>query len=47
LLAEQNAAMALSVGDRAYVLESGRISLAGEAAVLRETEAVRRLYLGA
>jgi branched-chain amino acid transport system ATP-binding protein len=46
LLAEQNAAMALSVGDRAYVLESGRISLAGTAASLRESEAVRRLYLG-
>jgi branched-chain amino acid transport system ATP-binding protein len=47
LLAEQNAAMALAVADRAYVLESGRISLAGAAATLRETEEVRRLYLGA
>jgi branched-chain amino acid transport system ATP-binding protein len=45
LLAEQNAAMALSVGDRAYVLKSGRISLAGTAASLRESEEVRRKYL--
>ena len=47
LLAEQNAAMALAVADRAYVIESGTISLAGAAAALRETEQVRRLYLGA
>ena len=47
LLAEQNAAMALSVADRAYVLESGRISLEGEAAALKEATEVRRLYLGA
>jgi len=47
LLAEQNAAMALAVADRAYVLESGRISLEGEAAALKETAEVRRLYLGA
>jgi branched-chain amino acid transport system ATP-binding protein len=47
LLAEQNAAMALSVAERAYVLESGRISLEGKAAALKETAEVRRLYLGA
>jgi len=47
LLAEQNAAMALGVAGRAYVLESGRISLEGEAAALKETADVRRLYLGA
>jgi branched-chain amino acid transport system ATP-binding protein len=47
LLAEQNAAMALSVADHAYVLESGRISLEGKAAVLKETAEVRKLYLGA
>jgi branched-chain amino acid transport system ATP-binding protein len=45
-MTEQNAAMALSVGDRAYVLESGRIPLTGAAASLREGEDVRRLYLG-
>jgi branched-chain amino acid transport system ATP-binding protein len=47
LLAEQNAAMALAVADRAYVLESGRISLAGAAAALRQSEHVRRVYLEA
>ncbi len=47
LLAEQNAAMALAVADRAYVLESGHISLEGEAGALKEAPEVRRLYLGA
>jgi branched-chain amino acid transport system ATP-binding protein len=47
LLAEQNAAMALGVADRAYVLESGRISLSGASADLRQAEEIRRLYLGA
>jgi branched-chain amino acid transport system ATP-binding protein len=46
LLVEQNAAMALGVADRAYVLESGRISVHGEAAVLKGTAEVRRFYLG-
>jgi branched-chain amino acid transport system ATP-binding protein len=46
LLAEQNAAMALDVADRAYVLESGRISLQGEASLLKGTAEVRRFYLG-
>jgi branched-chain amino acid transport system ATP-binding protein len=46
LLAEQNAAVALSSADRAYVLESGRISLEGAARTLQESETVRRLYLG-
>jgi branched-chain amino acid transport system ATP-binding protein len=47
LLAEQNAAMALDIADRAYVLESGRISRHGPAALLRESAAVRQFYLGA
>jgi len=47
LLAEQNAAMALAVADRAYVLDCGRISLDGKAATLRETAEIRQLYLGA
>ncbi len=47
LLAEQNAAMALSVADRAYVLESGRVSLEGQAAALMQTTEVQRHYLGA
>ncbi|HLX29623.1 MAG TPA: ABC transporter ATP-binding protein [Casimicrobiaceae bacterium] len=46
LLAEQNAAMALAVADRAYVLESGRVSLEGTGMALARDEAVRRNYLG-
>jgi branched-chain amino acid transport system ATP-binding protein len=47
LLVEQNAAMALELAHRAYVLETGRVVLAGEAAKLRDDPAVRRAYLGA
>ena len=46
LLAEQNAAMALGVADRAYVLETGRVSLEGTGTALAGDEAVRRNYLG-
>jgi branched-chain amino acid transport system ATP-binding protein len=46
LLVEQNAATALAVADRAYVLEAGRVSLQGEAAALKESTEVRRFYLG-
>jgi branched-chain amino acid transport system ATP-binding protein len=46
LLVEQNAAMALAVAHRGYVLEAGRVVLAGTAAELRENPAVRRAYLG-
>ena len=46
LLAEQNAAMALDVAHRAYVLDSGRISLAGKAAALKGMAEIRQLYLG-
>ncbi len=46
LLVEQNAQMALSVADRAYVLETGNISMSGPAAELLENDAVRRAYLG-
>lgn len=46
LLVEQNAAMALSVADLAYVLDVGKVSLSGEAAELAKTDAVQRLYLG-
>jgi branched-chain amino acid transport system ATP-binding protein len=46
LLAEQNAAMALAVADRGYVLETGRVSLQGTGADLAGNEAVRRNYLG-
>ncbi|MBI1846925.1 MAG: ABC transporter ATP-binding protein [Candidatus Rokubacteria bacterium] len=47
LLVEQNAAMALELADRAYVLESGHVSLQGQASELRQTDVVKRLYLGA
>jgi branched-chain amino acid transport system ATP-binding protein len=43
---EQNANMALSIADRAYVLQTGRVVLSGRAAALRETELIRRAYLG-
>ena len=46
LLVEQNAQMALSVADRAYVLETGRISMSGDAAELLQNDDVQKAYLG-
>lgn len=46
LLVEQNAKAALGVADRAYVMDGGRIVLAGEAAALAEDPRVRAAYLG-
>ena len=46
LLVEQNANMALSIANRAYVLETGRITLAGDAKKLAASEDVRKAYLG-
>ena len=46
LLVEQNAAMALKLASHAYLLETGRLVLSGEAAALSNDEAVRRSYLG-
>jgi branched-chain amino acid transport system ATP-binding protein len=46
LLVEQNAAMALSIADRAYVLETGRIVLEGPAERVREDPDVQKAYLG-
>jgi len=46
LLVEQNAQMALSVADRAYVLETGTIAMSGPARDLLEDDSVRRAYLG-
>ena len=46
MLTEQNAAMALGCASRAYVLESGAISLQGTSDQLRSTEAIKSLYLG-
>lgn len=47
LLVEQNAKMALSIADRAYVLETGRITMEGDAKKLLNNEQVRKAYLGA
>ena len=47
LLVEQNAKMALSIADRAYVLETGRITIEGDAKELLNNEQVRKAYLGA
>ena len=47
LLVEQNAVLALSIAHRAYVIEGGRVALAGPAAELREDEAIKKVYLGA
>ena len=47
LLVEQNAKMALSISDRAYVLETGLISMSGRARDLLHDDKVRRAYLGA
>jgi branched-chain amino acid transport system ATP-binding protein len=46
LLVEQNALMALDVADRGYVLETGKVALANDAAALRRDEQVRKTYLG-
>ena len=46
LLVEQNAQAALSVADRAYVLETGAISLSGTGRELMASDRVRKAYLG-
>jgi branched-chain amino acid transport system ATP-binding protein len=46
VVVEQNAMLALAYAQHAYVLETGRVVLGGEAADLRENESVRRSYLG-
>ena len=46
LLVEQNAQMALSVADRAYVLETGKITLSGTGDELAHSDEVRKAYLG-
>ena len=46
LLVEQNAKMALSISDRAYVLETGSIAMSGNSAALLEDDRVRKAYLG-
>ncbi len=46
LLVEQNARMALSIADRAYVLETGNVTLSGDAKELMNNDSVRKAYLG-
>jgi branched-chain amino acid transport system ATP-binding protein len=46
LLVEQNANMALSVADRAYVIETGKVILSGTAAELQASEEIKDAYLG-
>jgi branched-chain amino acid transport system ATP-binding protein len=46
LLVEQNARMALSIADRGYVLETGRIITSAKASELLEDDTVKKAYLG-
>jgi len=46
LLVEQNALMALSIASRAYVLETGRVVLSGDAQEVAENPQVKAAYLG-
>jgi branched-chain amino acid transport system ATP-binding protein len=46
VVVEQNAAVALAAASHAFVLETGRIVLGGDAALIRSDDAVRRSYLG-
>jgi branched-chain amino acid transport system ATP-binding protein len=46
LLVEQNAKLALDLADRAYLLETGRVAIAGSADEVRADENIRRAYLG-
>ena len=46
LLVEQNAKKALSIADRAYVLETGKIVLSGDAKELLEDDSIEKAYLG-
>lgn len=46
LLVEQNAKKALSIADRAYVLETGNITLSGKASDLINNDSVKKAYLG-
>ena len=46
MLVEQNASKALEIADRAYVLETGAITLSGTGAELASSDEVRKAYLG-
>ena len=45
-MVEQNAEMALQIADRAYVLESGRITLSGTGEELMQSDSIKKAYLG-
>jgi branched-chain amino acid transport system ATP-binding protein len=47
LLAEQNVRKALACCSRAYVLETGKVVLSGATSTLRNTEEIRKAFLGA
>ena len=47
LFIEQNVRLALSMASRGYILESGRLAIAGEASGLIDSPEVRRIFLGA
>ena len=46
LLVEQNAKMAMQIANRVYVMETGNITMSGQAEELRNNEQVRKAYLG-
>ena len=46
LLVEQNAKKALSIADRAYVLETGNIVMSGDATELMNDDSIKKAYLG-
>lgn len=46
LLVEQNAKKALSIADRAYVLETGKIVMSGDAKKMMDDESIKKAYLG-
>lgn len=46
LIVEQNASLALDLADQAYLLETGRVVVSGESAIIKNDESVRRSYLG-
>ena len=46
LLVEQNANLALSISHRAYILETGRVSLEGPSVELANDDRVQKIYLG-
>ena len=46
IIVEQNAFMAMSISDRTYVLENGRVAMSGESKKLLESSEIKKAYLG-